>query len=500
MTDFLNAFTLQISTLWATHYLPLLVVSSALTFALRHVTRGMLRVTACTVVLFLLLLVGAAIAGVSGSAKIAGILHGVAVLLLGMLLIRQLGLLFFRLIIPKLGFRPPRILEEILILFAYVAWLLVRLSIIGLDLSSLVASTAVVTAVLAFAMQDTLGNILAGLALQLDHSIHIGDWVELEDISGQVTQVQWRHTAVRTLFGEMILIPNSQLMKARVTMTGGPTVPRRLRTVYFYCDFAIRPAVVIKAIEQALIDAEFEAIAADTAPTCLVTDFAGGITTYAVRYWLIDPLAIGRTESLVRQHIHAVFQQNGWTMAAPGRAVTLERRPPQVMQQVDAAQRISFLKEISLFSPLTDEELNNLADRLEVVPYVAGSLIARQDDMGDCLYILITGSASVWLETPAGRHLLAELGPGEVVGEMSLMTGERRRATVTARDDVVCYRLGKHDFQAVLQQRPELADAFAQMLAVRKQELHGLRDSVPATAVQTEKAAILARIRGLFRL
>src|SRR5699024_5302121 len=129
------------------------------------------------------------------------------------------------------------ILEELMILLAYGGWILVRLASAGLDPSSLVASTAVVTAILAYAMQDTLGNILSGLALQLDHSVSIGDWIELEDgRAGQVIQVQWRHTAVRTLFGEMLLIPNSMLMKGRVMLTGGRSVPRRLRTVFFHCD------------------------------------------------------------------------------------------------------------------------------------------------------------------------------------------------------------------------------------------------------------------------
>src|SRR5690625_1808863 len=80
-------------------------------------------------------------------------------------------------------------------------------------------------------MQDTLGNILSGLALQLDHSVTIGDWIDFDGVSGEVVQVQWRHTAVRTLFGEMILVPNSQLMKARVMLIGGRSVPQRLRNV-----------------------------------------------------------------------------------------------------------------------------------------------------------------------------------------------------------------------------------------------------------------------------
>src|SRR5699024_11643081 len=102
-------------------------------------------------------------------------------------------------------------------------------------------STAVVTAVLAFAMQDTLGNILSGLALQLDKSICIGDWLEFENLSGEVIQVQWRHTAIMTRFGEKILIPNSDLMKHRVKIIGGHTVRGRNITLLVYGTYAVQP-------------------------------------------------------------------------------------------------------------------------------------------------------------------------------------------------------------------------------------------------------------------
>src|SRR5690606_37916598 len=226
--------------------------------------------------LFLVLLLGAAIADGLDASRAAAALRSVAVLALGMLLIRQVGLLFFRRIVPKLGFQPPRILEEIIILFAYAGWTLLRLASAGLDLGSLVASTAVITAVLAFAMQDTLGNILAGLALQLDHSIHIGDWLELDQISGAIIQVQWRHTAMLTLFGEKILVPNSQLMKAQLKITAGHSVPRRLHSVIFYADLNLPATRVLQAVEQALRQAEISVVATEPPAECFLIDFSNG--------------------------------------------------------------------------------------------------------------------------------------------------------------------------------------------------------------------------------
>ena len=505
MTGFLEVFLAEVQQALLLHYPLLALAAVLLAVVLRKAVPGLIVFVWQMLALVALLLVGSGVAAGLGSGYLTQTLHGLAVLVLGMVLIRELCLVFFRLVIPRLGMRPPRILEEILILLAYGAWVLLRLSYAGLDPGSLVASTAVVTAILAFAMQDTLGNILAGLALQLDRSVHIGDWLELDDISGQVVQVQWRHTAIRTLFGEMVLIPNSHLMKSRVMLTGGGSVPRRLRTVYFYAPFELRPAAVMEKVEQALAGAEFDMIASSPKPVCQLTDFTGGVMTFAIRYWLTDPAVPGRGDSLVRQHVHAVFEREGWKMASPGMDLNFKGRAGGAAQadafsSADEEARIRMLRATGLFSPLRDEELLELARRLRPVHYVAGSVLARQGETGDCLFIVDEGSISIWLEAHGGRHMLAEVGPGGVVGEMSLMTGEPRRATILAQSHLDCYVLDKSSFQATLQQRPELAEAFAQLLAVRKQELAALRDNVPATPVALEKDALLARIRSLFRV
>lgn len=505
MMEFVDAFMRSLQLAWLPQYLPLMMVSVLMALALRKTTPSMMLFTMQMLLVFVLLLMGGTVSAGLDAFNVARALHGLAILVFGMLLIRQAGLIVFRRIIPRLGMQPPRILEEIMILLAYGGWILVRLATAGLDLGSLVASTAVVTAILAFAMQDTLGNILSGLALQLDHSVNIGDWIELDGVGGQVVQVQWRHTAVRTLFGEMILIPNSMLMKARVKLTGGRSVPQRLRTVFFHADFSVRPADVMREVENALANAEYDMIANHPKPVCLVTDFPGGVVAYAVRYWLTDPKSPGMGDSVVRQQVHAVFQRNGWRMAAPGMDMSFTSRrggtgAVRPGARDDLEQRVATLQNISLFSPLTDDERRDLAARLQVIHYVAGSRLAQQGEVGDCLFIVVHGRAAVWLEANGSRHFLAELGEGEVIGEMSLMTGEPRRATVTARTDIDCYVLNKDGFQATLQQRPELAEIFARLLASRSRELTELRENVPTIPAAAERAAILARIRSLFRV
>ena len=124
-------------------------------------------------------------------------------------LIRLFGFTLFRLLLPLTGKRPTRILEDIAILVAYAGYGLVQLRGAGVDLGSLVTTSAILTAVIAFAMQDTLGNVLGGLAIQLDNSVQVGDWVRVDELTGRVRDIRWRSTLIETRNWETVLIPNS---------------------------------------------------------------------------------------------------------------------------------------------------------------------------------------------------------------------------------------------------------------------------------------------------
>jgi hypothetical protein len=157
----------------------------------------------------------------AGAAEVARGLHQAALLGLGVVLIRLAGLTLFRVLLPALRMPTPRIVEDIVVIGGYLLWGMVRLSYAGVELSSLVATSAVITAVLAFAMQDTLGNILGGLALQLDNSLEIGDWVKVDDVcraassrSSGATPRSSRATARR------VVVPNAQLMKGKFAVIG----------------------------------------------------------------------------------------------------------------------------------------------------------------------------------------------------------------------------------------------------------------------------------------
>jgi small-conductance mechanosensitive channel/CRP-like cAMP-binding protein len=457
-----------------------------------------------------LLDVAAAIFSVRLQPAIASGLHQAAALGLGVVLIRLLGLALFRVLLPRLGLQPPRILEDIVVMGGYVLWGMIRLSVAGVDLSSLVATSAVITAVIAFAMQDTLGNILGGLALQLDDSLEIGDWVRLDDVSGRVVEIQWRYSALLTRNGEKVVIPNGQLMKGKFSVIGDRDhgAGGWRRWVWFNIDYNVNPSLVIAAAEHAVADAEIANVARDPPPSCVAMEFAPGSVRYALRYWLADPRDDDSTDSAVRTHVLAAVQRNGWRIALPDQAVHVVQESQahrEAAWQRELARRLKALSAIDLFASLDEAERHKLAERLVHAPFARGDVMTRQGATAHWLYIIASGQADVYWETQTGeRRLLTHLPPGSIFGEMGLMTGAPRSATVVASSDVECYRLDKAGFEGVIRERQEIAESMSHILAQRLQHNDELRSELRKAQSDSERAshraAILQRIRDFFGL
>jgi small-conductance mechanosensitive channel/CRP-like cAMP-binding protein len=452
-------------------------------------------------------LVGAALEA-GGIAAAGAIVHGAAILATGIAIIRLAGLVLFRVALPAIGIATPRIAEDILVVVAYVAWAMVRLRFAGLDLASLVTTSAVITAVVAFAMQDTLGNVLGGLVLEFDESIAIGDWIKLDDLSGRVGEIHWRHTAIRTRNNELVIVPNAALMKTRFLVIGNPDEEpvRWRRWIWFDVEYNVPPARVLALAEQAMAAAEIPNVAREPAPNCVLMEFAQSFSRYALRYYLTDPRPDDTTDTRVRVHLFAALQRAGIRLAFPEFVVhtvkeTEERQAARRAREI--GRRLAALRGVELFRSLDEDELRALADRLVYAPFAAGDVMTRQGAVAHWLYILIQGEGEVWLEGPGGqRRSIASLAPGSVFGEMGMMTGDPRRATVTAKTDAECYRLDKAGFEDIVRSRPAIAEEISRVLAERETRLVQVSDAVRADAanVRSRSATLLERMRSFFGL
>ena len=444
--------------------------------------------------------------GTMGGLGIAGILADASTVLVGVVLIRMVGIFVFRVLLPAVRVKPARIVEDLLTTGLMLAWGLVWLRLAGVDLGSLITTSAVITGVVAFSMQETLGNILGGVVLQLDQSIRVGDWVRVDETSGRVVEIRWRYTAVETRNRETVVIPNGWLVKNRFTLIGSraDSSPLWRRWVHFDVSIDCPPLKVCDVLLKALADADIPHVAREPAATAVLMSIGDGYGRYALRYFLDDPVPDDPTDSLVRAHAVAALTRNGMAIAVPReeRVLIKDNEANRSAQHAkEIARRESALARVDLFAPLSEDERRELAEHLVYAPFVKGDTVTRQGALAHWLYLIVSGEAEVWLETEGERTHVATLISGSIFGEMGLMTGAPRRATITAASDLECYRLDKAGFETVLRSRPDIAGEISRILASRQTELTDRRESAGSGARRPPRDAdILAKIRSFFGL
>ncbi|MEO7104868.1 MAG: mechanosensitive ion channel domain-containing protein, partial [Rhodoferax sp.] len=260
-----------------------------------------------------------AVTGLRSNTMLANTAFQLSVVLGGLAAIHLLANIAFRAILPRLGFSAPRIAHDLVFTGISLAWGLLCLRLSGVDTTQLFATSAVITAVLAFSMQDTLGNVLGGVTLQLDNSLRVGDWVKVDDVSGRVTDVHWRFTAIETRNRELVILPNSWLMKNRfIVLRAAEGVPLAWRrALNFYIESSSDPETVIRALERSVLDAEIPHVLTAPAPSAVLMDVNFGYCRYALRYWLGDPQFDDPSDSAVRVHALAALARAGVQLGVP---------------------------------------------------------------------------------------------------------------------------------------------------------------------------------------
>lgn len=416
----------------------------------------------------------------------------------------------FDVFLSAIRLKPPRIMRDLLVALAYVVLGITLLSIPRVDITGIVATSAVLTAVIGLSFQDTLGNMMGGMALQLERAIGVGDWIRIDGHEGLVREVRWRHTAIETRNWDTIVIPNSVLMKSEVTVLGrrGGAPRQHRQWVYFNVDFRYSPSDVIEAVETGLRAEPIPNIAAEPPPNCVCMDFKESYGSYAVRYWLTDMTLDDPTNSIVRTRVYYALRRAGIPLSIPAHSIFMTEDDASRRERKDVEgteERVQALGRVELFNSLTEEERNSLAARLRYAPFARGEAMTRQGADAHWLYLITKGEAEVRVSASGNlNEHVATLHQGDVFGEMGMMTGEPRSATVVAITNVECYRLDKDAFHDILKRRPEIADDISTLLANRRVELEaareGLNEEAKRLRMRYHQNDLLRRIKNFFTL
>jgi small-conductance mechanosensitive channel/CRP-like cAMP-binding protein len=388
----------------------------------------------------------------------------------------------------RLPDRFPTIVQDALViaLFAIVATLFMQ--------EKVLATTAVGAVVIGFALQDTLGNLFSGLAIQIEKPFRVGHWVTIAGTDGLVSEVTWRATKIRTKAGNFVVVPNSVVAKETITNYSEPTHDTRVE-VEVGASYDTPPNEVKAVIARALRDEPLLLSSRET--EILISDFAASAITYRVRVWTTDFAADMRVRDRVRSHIYYAFRRHGVTIPYPIQ-VQIEQEPRPV-EAADAGARARLIDGVDVLGSLSDEQRAQLVVSAQAMLYEAGQAIVREGDPGASMFIVRRGEAAVTVAGADGE--LARHREGGFFGEMSLLTGDPRTATVTAVTDCELIEIGAEAFRRVVLADAAVVERVTAAVATRRAELDQHRAARPTGGAVVEAPATLAaRVRRFLRI
>ncbi|OFW08711.1 MAG: hypothetical protein A3H96_08590 [Acidobacteria bacterium RIFCSPLOWO2_02_FULL_67_36] len=358
----------------------------------------------------------------------------------------------------------------------------------------LVTTSAVSAVVIGFALQDTLGNAFAGLALQSEKPFRVGDWVRVAEFEGRVAEITWRATKLRTKAGNFVILPNNVVAKEAITNYSQPVAPTRI-DVEVGASYQAAPNEVKAALVEAVANAP-RALKAP-APDVLLMRFDNSAIAYRVRFWIEDYESDEAARDQVRSAIFYAFARHGLEIPWPIQ-VEYQREWRDPDASAAQAERERLLMGIDLFAGLTDDERRELAAGTPTRKYGDGETIVREQEPGQSMFVLCSGRAAV-VVGPDCREV-ATIESGGYFGEMSLLTGEPRSATVLAKGDAVVLELDADQFRRLGARDPRRVEQIGVAAVTRRAALDEMKSAARGAAVADAPATFLARMKSFLRL
>ena len=377
----------------------------------------------------------------------------------------------------------PSILQD-----AIVIGTLVLLATFVFD-DKLLMTSAVGAVVVGFALQDTLGNAFAGLAIQSEKPFRIGNWIKVGDFEGRVTEVTWRATKLRTKTGNFIIVPNNLVSQESILNFSEPAVPTRLE-LDIGASYGHTPGEVKAAIAEAL--SQVPRVLESPASDSLLHSFDGSAITYRVRFWVADYEFDDEARDEVRTALFYAFGRRGLEIPLPIE-VGYEREWPEPDEATRIHDRERALAGVDLFARLTDEHRREIAQATRMEVFGDGEAIVRQDAPGHSMFIVCSGRVEVVLEP--NNTQVAIIESGGYFGEMSLLTGEPRTASVRALGDATVLELDANLFRTLGAHDPQAIEDVGIAAMERRPELDQAKDAARRTDVVDAPTPFLSRMK-----
>ena len=388
------------------------------------------------------------------------------------------------------------VISIVIVIVAFFILLQTQYSTAYEKLAPIFTGSTIIAVVLGLALQDTLGNLFAGLAMQADQPFQVGDVLSIPTKGiGVVEDISWRGVKIRTFQNKLLIISNSVLGKESIEVA--PRENLNARLVFFNTLYANSPTKTIQTVREAV--RQVDNVSQKIRPIVRVRSLGDNGIEWEVKYWTDDYAKHNETDALIRQRIWYVFQRENIEFAYPTRTIHVETKPQEnVFVETDNAI-FERLNNISILSPLDDNEVEMLANASAVRVFAPGEKIVRRGQTGHSMFVIHRGSVFIQIKEDGKPKKIKTLYEGDFFGEMGLFTGEPRTATVIAEEETEVLEINHLCFKPILESNPELVESFSKLIEERRELLHETRDE-NKMAKQTNEAGVFNSIKKFFGL
>jgi small-conductance mechanosensitive channel len=422
--------------------------------------------------------------------------------------LRIADIALFEYVIPKRRHVPiPVVLRDILrwILSLTALFISIRIFFPGINFNAFAISSIVLGYILGNASQETLGNLISGLALNTENTFSIGDWVSVGGKTGQVMDMTWRTTCLRTKQNDYITIPNAVISADAITNYSRPTAVHGYKLTVGV-RYQSAPNEVREVLRAAL--ASIPDVLTTPAPKVWLTEYGDFAITYTIKFFSSDFAQLEDTQSHIMDAIWYHFKRAGITIPFPIRDVNVRHLSDDTDAAAAGAQiaeRSALLGGIPFFTSLSEAERRELAVGMGDQIYGRGETLVKQGATGTTFFVIADGAVRISLREGSRTIALGTLTRGDFFGEMSLLTGEPRSASVIAEADTRVFSLEHGALGHLLEQHENLAEELAEILQSREatrieERAHHITRADVAPPPLSGGAEILGRIRGFFGL
>jgi small-conductance mechanosensitive channel/CRP-like cAMP-binding protein len=416
------------------------------------------------------------------------------------------GFLFTRLLdylVFDVGYRlrrgaaAPALVRQIfdIVLLAIVVAVLLQVAL-GANLGTILTTSAIITAIIGLALQETLGNLFSGLALALERTLHVGDLVRAGTQIGLVEQLTWRAIKVRTMDGNAVLIPNSVASRERLEVFRRGGLPMA-RSMKIGCEYDAPPSVVRAELEAAVHDVA--GIAAHPAATADIFEFGDFAVIWELRYWLDDYAKFMEIDAEIRERIWYRFERSGVSFAYPVIRQHQYAAGPLRLSKISAVAPEEL--QGGIFAPLSADERRELASGARRRRFGPGEVVVREGDTTSSMFLIESGTVGISARSGGGAsQKVSILEAGSAFGEISLLTGEPRLATAKAATEATLIEIDKDTLAPLLVANPSLVEKLDAIILERRRRTADRLDSARGSASADEPESLRVKIARFFGL